>query len=138
MTHNEKGISLIQLLAILTLLGILVGIVLSLRINNDRANKVSIVNVNKFALQSAVEDFVYIHDGIYPTTSDSAEVMGLITGGLVDNPFTHRPTRVYWTVQPQEIGDLRYTLTGPGMYVIVARGDKDEVGNISFEVVRNY
>lgn len=89
MAANSKGFTLIELMIVVAIIGILAAISIPNFMNLHVHAKEGSVKANMHTFQMAMEDYAIIHDGIYATNADKAEIKALIPGGdWPKNPFT--------------------------------------------------
>jgi len=87
--RSASGFTLIELVIVIVVIGILAAMVVPnyLRLG-DYAREAS-VKANMHTLQLAMEDYSALHDGVYPTAAEKAEVKALLPeADWPRNPFT--------------------------------------------------
>jgi prepilin-type N-terminal cleavage/methylation domain-containing protein len=122
MKRNDKGFTLIELMLVVTILGIIAAIAIPNFISmQDRANE-GRVKANMHTLQTGVEDFA-IQNNRYPLAADGPAVELLLSGTVVpDNPFSGAPTVITWGGAAAAPGDLGYIVPGLNQYTISGFG----------------
>jgi prepilin-type N-terminal cleavage/methylation domain-containing protein len=122
MWRTSKGFTLIELMLVVTIIGILAAIAIPNFISMQDRAKEGRVKGNMHTLQTAVEDFAIVN-GRYPLAADGPAVESLLSGTVVpDNPFGGGPTPITWGGVAVGQGGLGYTVAGLNMYSISGFG----------------
>ncbi|MGH2570080.1 MAG: type IV pilin protein, partial [bacterium] len=102
--RNERGLTLIELMIVVIIIGLLAAIGYPLFENFTNRARVASVKNNMHAVQVAVEEFSTRNDGTYPanaaaTTIDGGLTLGNLMAGatMPTNPFTAAPTSLDWS-----------------------------------------
>lgn len=124
MRRDSRGFTLIELMLVVTIIGLLAAIAIPNFISmQDRARE-GRVKANMHTLQTGVEDFAIIN-GRYPDggAGDGAAVALLLSGTVIpENPFTGAPSVVTWGGAAAAQGDLGYQVPGLNRYIITGFG----------------
>ena len=104
MLRGERGLTLIELMIVIVVIGMLAAISYPFFQNFTNRARVANVKNNMHTLQVTVEDFSARNDGTYPanpgdTTIDGGFTLtGLLPGATMPmNPFTANPTTLDWS-----------------------------------------
>jgi prepilin-type N-terminal cleavage/methylation domain-containing protein len=104
MLRNERGLTLIELMIVVIVIGLLAAIAYPLFNNFTNRARVASVKSNMHTIQVTVEDFSSRNNGTYPsdatdTTIEGAYTLdGLLPGAAMPrNPFTSSPTNLDWS-----------------------------------------
>jgi prepilin-type N-terminal cleavage/methylation domain-containing protein len=89
MRRGERGFTLLELMIVVVVIGIIAAMTIpDLSRARDYAREAS-VRSNMHTLQMAMEDYATIHDGIYATNAEKAQVKALVPAGAwPKNPFS--------------------------------------------------
>ena len=124
MRRDSRGFTLIELMIVVTIIGILASIAIPNYISmQDRARE-GRVKANMHTLQTGVEDFAIIN-GRYPDggAGDGGAVALLLSGTVIpENPFTGVASVVTWGGMAAAQGDLGYQVPGQNRYLITGFG----------------
>lgn len=127
--NNQKGFSLVELIIVLSVIGILSAIAIPKFSNIQNKAKESSVKALAHTIQLYIETF-YLQESTYPTPTDSgveALMDTLIAEDILttipSNPFTNLPY-----TDDDSSGEITYTLNSQSSYTLDAYGaDNTEV-----------
>ncbi len=104
MLRNERGLTLIELMIVVIIIGLLAAISYPFFQNFTNRARVAGVKSNMHTVQVTVEDFSSRNDGYYPTNAGDTTVEGAFTldsllpgATMPTNPFTASPTSLDWS-----------------------------------------
>jgi len=102
--RNQDGMTLIELMIVVVVIGILAAIGMANYANMQEQAKVAHVKSNMHSVQLAAEDFANRNNGNYPASGAATTAEGGLTlvallpsGGMPENPFTIAPTTLDFT-----------------------------------------
>ncbi|MDH3216475.1 MAG: prepilin-type N-terminal cleavage/methylation domain-containing protein [Candidatus Krumholzibacteria bacterium] len=113
---RSRGFSIIELMIVVTIIGIITSIVLPNYMRFAKRAKDAVVQENMHTMQLAIEAFSVGQLGSYPQPADEAVFKGLMPGGLYpNNPFTNAETTILWNADPVGAGEISiFNLPGGG------------------------
>jgi prepilin-type N-terminal cleavage/methylation domain-containing protein len=102
--RSERGLTLIELMIVVIIIGLLASIGYPLFNNFTNRARVASVKNNMHSVQVAVEEFSTRNDGTYPANAASTTIEGALTlvalmagAATPTNPFTAAPTTLDWS-----------------------------------------
>jgi type II secretory pathway pseudopilin PulG len=114
---------MIELMIVVTIIGILAAIVIPNYIKFTKRAKESVVKENMHTVQLAIESFATETLGVYPQAADEVALLALLPHGRYpDNPFTNAVTIVDWNVDPVAAGNMGIFNMPGGGYRIKGHG----------------
>ena len=123
---SERGFTLIELMIVVVIIGILVGIAVPNFTSMQGRAKEASLKGNMHTLQLAMEDYSVLHEGVYPTVAEKADVQAQCPGGAWPvNPFTNvalADAEVTFDADPANPGEMGPNPANTDTYVIKGFG----------------
>jgi general secretion pathway protein G len=121
---GKKGFTLIELVIVVSIIGVLAAIVIPGYMKFTRRAKEAAVKENMHVVQTGIEVFAVDNEGTYPLQADEAVVQGLLPQAQWPvNPFTNAQTNLTWNVDPATPGNIGVHNLAGGGYRLVGRGE---------------